>query len=260
MPHPYEDVVSKIKRAEKHIADFIAETAGFMQPDPYGVIEETDPNTREKFHVIKTVPTIPRPLRIIAGDAIQNLRSALDYLAYGLVVVANAKPTHDTGYPISTGMPKPDDPNSRFSAQVRGMRQDAIDAIKATKPYKRGNYALWRLHRLNIIDKHRVLMAATTSASHINPRFSADLVDYLTGITDAIPNPATTMFDRFPVKAGDKFPFYASKTEMHKHEQFMLEIAFNEPGISEGEVVITVLKESIRCVQKIVGNLARFMY
>jgi len=39
-----------------------------------------------------------------------------------------------------------------------------------------------------------------------------------------------------------------------------LEIAFNEPGIAEGEVILTVLKESLRCVQDVVGNLSRFLY
>ena len=139
------------------------------------------------------------------------------------------------------------------------MRQDAIDAIKAIKPYKGGNNTLWRLHRLNIIDKHRLLMAATTSVSRINPDFENGLVDFLLKGTIP-PEPTTTLKDRFPVKAGDKFPFYSAGPQMHKHEQFMLEIAFNEPRVAEGEVVMTVLKESLRCVQQISRDFLRFMY
>jgi hypothetical protein len=38
------------------------------------------------------------------------------------------------------------------------MRQEAIDAIDATKPYAGGNDALWRIHKLNNVDKHRLLI------------------------------------------------------------------------------------------------------
>jgi len=47
---------------------------------------------------------------------------------------------------------------------------------------------------------------------------------------------------------------------MDEDEQFFLEIAFNEPGVSEGEVILSVLKQSRRCVQEVIANLARFLY
>ena len=89
MPHPYEDVVSKIKWADKHIHDFRKAGATFMGGSPYGVVVEADPNTGDKaYYEITKVPAIPPQLRLIAGDALQNLRSALDYLACGLVRMA----------------------------------------------------------------------------------------------------------------------------------------------------------------------------
>jgi hypothetical protein len=47
---------------------------------------------------------------------------------------------------------------------------------------------------------------------------------------------------------------------MELNEYPFLEIAFNEPGVAVGEVVITVLKESLRCVKEVASNLLRFMY
>ena len=38
---------------------------------------------------------------------------------------------------------------------MEGMRKQAIDAVK---PYKGGNDSLWRLHQLNLADKHRFLI------------------------------------------------------------------------------------------------------
>jgi len=81
------------------------------------------------------------------------------------------------------------------------------------------------------------------------------------GSTEGIvPEAATQLRDRFPLKAGDTFSVDLTKPEMNDNPQFLLEIAFNEPGIAEGEVILTVLKESLRCVQDVVGNLSRFLY
>jgi hypothetical protein len=152
MPHPYEDVASKIKWANKHINDFRAAVAGFMKSNPYGILVETDRNTRKRIYTVTKVTPVPPQIRLIAGDAIQNLRSALDYLACGLVRVTKTEPSKYVCFPISES-------ERLVKQQVEGMRHDAIDAIKRIKPYKGGDDILWRLHRLNIIDKHRLLMA-----------------------------------------------------------------------------------------------------
>jgi hypothetical protein len=63
----------------------------------------------------------------------------------------------------------------------------------------------------------------------------------------------------FPLNTGDKFSLNATNTKLELDEAPFLEIALNEPGVAEGEVLITVLK-SLRGVQGVVGTLVRFMY
>jgi hypothetical protein len=41
--------------------------------------------------------------------------------------------------------------------KVKGMLPEAVRAIDRLKPYKGGNKALWRIHELDNIDKHRSL-------------------------------------------------------------------------------------------------------
>lgn len=41
---------------------------------------------------------------------------------------------------------------------MKGMRADAKKAIDDLKPYRGGNAALWQLHELNNIDKHKFLL------------------------------------------------------------------------------------------------------
>jgi hypothetical protein len=255
----YEGVISKVARAKKHIDDFRAAAIAFGKTDPYGIVIERDPKTRQRTYTITKVTPIPPEISAIAGDAIQNLRSALDYLAYGLVRANNTKPSPQVCFPISESEPLAEREQARFAGQVQGMRQDAIYAIKAIKPYKGGNDTLWRLHRLNIIDKHRLLMAAGTCVSRLNPGFHSGLRDYLLqgGVP---PEPATILEDRFPLKAGDKFSVEVAESDVYHEPQLLLEIAFNEPTVAKAKVVLTVLKESRRCVQEIAGNLTRFMY
>jgi hypothetical protein len=75
------DIREKIKRADKHIADFKLEVRKFNGSDPYSIrVDMETESGRPIVHVLKVKP-IPQDISLIAGDAIQNLRSALDYLA-----------------------------------------------------------------------------------------------------------------------------------------------------------------------------------
>ena len=260
MPHPYEDVLSKIKWADYHIDNFRAAILEFFKTNPYEFAVEVDPNIGNKIYTLIKVTPVPPQVRLAAGDAIQNMRSALDYLACGLVAVNKVEPSDQVGFPISESEPLSDRQQARFQGKVQGMRQDAIDAIKAIKPYKGGNNTLWRLHHLNRIDKHRLLMAAGACVSLVDPRFMHKVRDFLITGIEPLPGVTLPLKHSFPLKTGDKFTLNITNTKMELNEYPFLEIAFNEPGVAVGEVVITVLKESLRCVKEVASNLLRFMY
>jgi hypothetical protein len=98
--------------------------------------------------------TVPVEIALIAGDAIQNLVSALDHLAYQLVMVgSNDNPPNRKWiyFPIADDAAKYE---SKKLIRIEGARESAIKAIDALKPYKGGNDRLWALYRLNSIDKH----------------------------------------------------------------------------------------------------------
>jgi hypothetical protein len=250
-----EDIALKIRWANKHIDDFRVAAVDFMRTNPYEILVETDSNAGKRIYTITVVKPVAPQIRLIAGDAIQNLRSALDYLACALVRVTGTEPSKYVCFPISESEPLTKQQQSAFARNVEGMRQDAIDAIKRVKPYKGGDDTLWRLHRLNIIDKHRLLTAAGSCISVVNPHFHKGLRNYLK-MGGVLPNPATMIPERFPLKAGDKFSINIAELDMDEEEKFFLEIAFNEPGISEGEIILTVLKESLRRVQQLVSDFA----
>ena len=100
-----------------------------------------------------------------------NLRSALDHLAYHLAVVngtTDQKVLKTTYFPISDDAAKY---KAEAPGKVKGMSEAAIDAIDACKPYKGGTDALWQLHKLNNIDKHRMIVILGSAISvHTLPR------------------------------------------------------------------------------------------
>jgi len=91
------------------------------------------------------------------GDAIHNLRTALDHLAYRLVSVG-PKP-HWRGkvyFPIADSA---EEFVSRIGGIKKRLRHDAVKPLAAIKAYRGGaGEILWQLNELDIIDKHRLLL------------------------------------------------------------------------------------------------------
>ena len=107
------------------------------------------------------------------------------------------------------------------------MRQDAIDAIDAIKPYKGGNDTLWQLHRLNVVDKHRLLVTVGSSfqSLDIGPTLSRGLRALIPDEPDAEPD---------------------------EHQQIRFAVVINEPGVLEGEVIVETLRQMVDLVDHVV--------
>jgi hypothetical protein len=94
---------------------------------------------------------------MLTGDAVHNLRSALDHLAWSL---AGASADRHTEFPIFIDEAKFRD---KGRTKMRGMPSQAKKIIKSLQPYKRPHglpeekEPLWLLQSLDIEDKHRTL-------------------------------------------------------------------------------------------------------
>jgi hypothetical protein len=148
---------SKVERAKNHILDLEIARDEFIETEPYVIESERDPQTGNYLFRVTKLQLAPPDLGLIAGDAAHNLRSALDHLAYQLVLVNKEIPNRFTGFPIF-------DDAARYVAGSQGkiklMSQSAQDAIKATKPYRGKSNLLWFIHTMDIADKHHTLLVA----------------------------------------------------------------------------------------------------
>ena len=94
-----------------------------------------------------------------AGDVIHNLRGALDHLAYQMTMAHRPRTTEKELRGIYFPICKD---KGAYEKAAKGYKKffgaEAIQLLDALKPYKNGNEALYRLHDLNNISKHRLLL------------------------------------------------------------------------------------------------------
>jgi hypothetical protein len=155
MPKPFHDARLKIERAEHHINDLHRRMLEFIdEKDAYSVYAEQDPEASgDSINVVAT-KAIPKDFPLIIGDAIHNLRTALDFTMHDIVFT----PTEYTRFPIR------DTANDVKAAVNGGLKQNAAEhvlnfIVDVVQPYKGGDGdAIWCLHELDIEDKHRLII------------------------------------------------------------------------------------------------------
>jgi hypothetical protein len=243
----------KLERAAKHIHELIAALKAFKNSEPYRVRVQPKPDLPHLLEYrLVVVRDIPPEVPLIIGDVLQNLRSAVDHLAGQLVRAANNTPDRDTAFPVYETAEKF---QSGCKRQIHLMRQDAQDAIKFVQPYKGGNGdTLWRLHRLNNIDKHNLIFTTFASVTQINLfHHLARVMPALQPFADAgfIVRPDNTE----PLKNGSVL-FTSIGPQPDENLKFSIDVAFGEPGICEGEPVAKVIDEIAKFVCGVLVNFA----
>jgi hypothetical protein len=242
------DVRQKIKWAEHHLKGVKISIKDFMETRPYEIKVESDDDGNPEIHVIKADP-ISASIRLGSGDVIQNLRSALDYLACALVRANGCSPSSQTEFPIFDGPILNNKDKASFRRKTIGMRQEAIDQILSMHPYQGGDNLLWRLHRLNLIDKHNMLMTTLGNITAINglPPIEDMWNGNCWGRVSGVP---------LGLKAGEKFSPQLPSVAVDISTEFFAEIVLNESDVAEGYPVVLALNQFLRHVLDVCGSLS----
>lgn len=145
----------KLARAYEHLDSVDAEVRDFFEGNPYVMASEANLETGERLvRAGADDPSIR--LSYIVGDALHNLRSALDYLVWERT--PPQKRTKHTGFPLLVAAPK-----GAFSnlPPVRGLAASDCAVVERLQPYKTRDPAqvldepLRVVHDLNVADKHK---------------------------------------------------------------------------------------------------------
>lgn len=241
------EIKLKVERAGKHIDDLAAVCKAFINSTPYTLDRETEPKTGYYHFSVTNMQAPPPEVGLIAGDAIHNLRSALDHLACQLVLANGNLPSRQTCFPIFDSESKYQTMDTR---KVQGMSPAAISAIDAAKPYKDGNNALYTLHELDIADKHHALLTTLVSVTQATINVPGSIRDFKAPLF-ALPN-----FQK-PLKDGDVIFICEPGVEDITHVAF--EVGLCEPELVEGKPIVRVLGQMVKHVNNTILSFERFL-
>jgi len=123
------------------------------------------------------VPPLPMNWRLHFGDAMHNLRTALDHMVYDLGVTHGLARRDHLQFPTATNAadwtnqiepPRPGKPG-----RLTGLPEEVVQAIRATQPFvnvegrQPDQDPLFLLLRLDNVDKHRIVHEAVIAQSEV---------------------------------------------------------------------------------------------
>lgn len=228
-------VWSKIERAESHISQLERLVRAFHEANIHRIIREEDAQAGKWRLVYRgDPPKVPTGIPLTIGDAAHNLRSALDHFAYAVVTPGQLRPDK-VQFPIWR-LPVPPNTARQWKNEVERQLRTPSHALWTTllalEPYEGGNSEyLWTLDRLDIIDKHRTLLASgfghglVIDIGQFMPR-----VEWMEKVSIPImPNPADMLIPADKEPLNDGLIFYEAPLEEEHEAQVTLFIALDEP-------------------------------
>lgn len=242
----------KIERAKKHINDFITEMNAFRAKNTYRVVADKHPRSGDITYRASVTEEIPVSWSTYIGDFVHNLRAALDVLACTLISANGAQVRRRHGFPIA-------ETRKRFEADAAGKIDGASDAAKRfihrLKPYKTGNSALWQIHELDILDKHKAIVPVGLAYRH----FTMTTRMKVPWQNEPVTTPGISIRPadrRYPLKDGHILLRVKSAALSAEHEtdyQFAFEVAFGEGQVVDGQPLIPTLQQYGQMVERIIS-------
>ncbi len=148
----------KLSRAKKHITELADLSEEHFSKNPPQNEFTRGPDNEDgtpHYSIKQTLKRAPAEFDSILGDAIHNLRSALDLMAVDLVrsVGGNTKGVY---FPFCD---KPDELDEAIKRRkFHRAGDDAITLLKSYQPYNGGNKLLRAIHDFDVQDKHHSII------------------------------------------------------------------------------------------------------
>jgi hypothetical protein len=160
-----EGALAKLARAEQHIGMVKAAIVNSTPAMNLQLDQVLDSSQKLTVTLVAVeAPELPQRWSLDIGDAIQNTRAALDYLAYELVALESGDYYERTQFPIAW---EPEE-HSHFDRETINRLGPHWQVIEQYQPYGRPpdifSAALGVLHDYSNQDKHRLLVPVSVAA------------------------------------------------------------------------------------------------
>jgi hypothetical protein len=234
----------KIERASTHIYGVTAMIARYHESKPVRIETRRVPESRRLHYVVSRLDPPPPELPLIVGDAMHNLRSALDHLAQQLYMAAagSNRSDRDPEFPVAEerrGVEKRID-----KLRAKKVPQGALDTIVALEPWRNGRgHLLWVLHAIDAIDKHRLLV--TVGANYQSMDLGAVMMAQFPELKVLAGEAKLSAFfapaAKAIMKVGDVLYDDGPDAQPIPDLQFRSDVALSEPEVDVHEEVIGLL-------------------
>lgn len=241
--HPFGYALLKIERANDHIADI--QSRLHASSDDYGPSLHVDGKTGEQFLYYKQGDRYLRSdIALMAGDAVHNLRSALD-IAW-VETIKRVSPASLTKW---TQFTVPDSKTKLVGDLTKTGKIDPASElfdfmVNRVKSYEGGDTDIVALHNLDVDDKHRLLIpvVAVTGIKGVELKNEDGSVDVL--------DIAITRPNAFRKVVG-------LETQLQNHGEVVFHVTFGKGAPGEDFEVIPTLMRYSKKVERIVRTLQR---
>jgi hypothetical protein len=219
----------KLQRAEEHLGQLRSEHDRFIKErNPYRMIREADPEPGFYVWRVKIVEQAPlEKWSSLVGEFAHALRSALDHTAYELVRIN--KPAFEfSEFPI---FKHPGKWKDGHASKLPGVETDVLTVVEGLQPYHGDGEldALWLVHQLDIIDKHRRLNLVSSALAATGWAVNGGAVDHIEPNYGPFEDGTPVMrFRLVPDSPG---------APMHVQTNFAFDIAFGEGELLAGNSV-----------------------
>ncbi len=182
----------KLERAARLTDELQTEVAPLLEAAHASIEMTPSPGDASiLLYVAGELPTVDRCIAALVGDIVHNLRSALDHLAWQLVLLDGGTPTQATQFPLRLSRTGRDGKELEL-IQPRIRDERIRQAVTRMQPFTEADYghdpktdSLHILDRLNIIDKHRLLLTVVHTIDQDFPAYW--------GLSDDDPSPSWWM-------------------------------------------------------------------
>lgn len=261
-----EKPFSKLERARTHFEEFKVLYSSYIEKNPISVGIDSS-SWIAKYIVISEVIQPSKYMMIVFWDILHNLKSHLDHIAYDLICLqeGNTGPHERIYFPISDNLPGYNSWKLKAlwinELSIPSIKQGFLDILDSIHPYKGWNDALWNLHKLNIIDKHRLILVAQAWLhavdlwKHMMSIFSKSIPEFTwMESLSLFVEPADT---KFPLEKWDILFEDSSNTATNM--QFQFKLVFMEADIGIWLSLIDTINEIMNTVTDTSRQLTAYL-
>ncbi len=244
MSDPFASSHSKITWVKQNLTQFDVMVGAFIrQQNLYEFFTETDPqNPQHIIHKMRLSKQIPDEISLLAGNIIDDLRSALDHAIHGIAFLNDPDTkVGEASFPFSSGATYFE---NTLKGRCKGVLIKLWPLLRSFKPYKGGNDLLFALNVVSGTNKHGIILPVATSTVAAETIIEGEGFRHM---------PASPVWDW----TKQEMELFTSTREpkFKANFKFACYIAFGEVGTLAGKNAIETLKLFADMVETIVNEI-----